>query len=439
MPFSLFSCYCYVNERSVTVTKNDIIKAAFRVWGRELYINTSLSQISGELGVSKAALYRHFKNKDALLEAMFSSYFDDFASFIKNAYDKAVSLGTEDAANRCEGGLIMMRTIAEYYLRNRDTFVFSFIRVFNSRDKENMIYEFRMRGIDFERLVERESAGALFPSNTHLTLTTLIFYTAEFHRVNKKTGEAPSDKLIKDTLAEMENRIIKGLSLNPEKVLAIDYRALEQQAAGKQYEDTETNALLRAVAQAVAEAGPWEASMEMVARRSGLSKSGLYAHFKNKQDMVRQLFMTEFTRMINYAKLQIETTEDAEKQLYLVIISIADYLRSRPEILVAMEWIKTRRLELGEGALKQLRKTIADIKTEVILRQDRNQLVQIAQWILFMVVNTMAWYPRTEGSLTEGSLTGSSLINKTPELPNESLRLLFKFIALGLEGLKREE
>jgi AcrR family transcriptional regulator len=45
--------------------------------------------------------------------------------------------------------------------------------------------------------------------------------------------------------------------------------------------------------------------MEMVARRSGLSKSGLYAHFKNKQDMLNRFFITEFTRIANYAKAQI--------------------------------------------------------------------------------------------------------------------------------------
>ncbi|MDR0472401.1 MAG: TetR/AcrR family transcriptional regulator [Treponema sp.] len=40
------------------MTKNDIIKAAFRVWGREFYQTASLSELALELGASKAALYR---------------------------------------------------------------------------------------------------------------------------------------------------------------------------------------------------------------------------------------------------------------------------------------------------------------------------------------------------------------------------------------------
>jgi AcrR family transcriptional regulator len=38
------------------MTKQDIIKAAFRAWGRELYQTMSLTQIADELNVTKPAL-----------------------------------------------------------------------------------------------------------------------------------------------------------------------------------------------------------------------------------------------------------------------------------------------------------------------------------------------------------------------------------------------
>ena len=400
------------------MTRNDIIKAAFKVWGRELYRTTSLTEIALELGVSKAALYRHFKDKDALLEALNPAFFDECAAFIKTGCEKAAA-----AASRREAQLIVLRTIAEYYVRNREAFVFSLIRVYNNQGRTNATDEFKIRGIHFEQLVSEKSDN--YPSVMQLILATSVFCVANYHHQNQNN--------VNLILTQIEDRIKKGLKLDTRKITALDYEALERQASETIYEDTENNALLRAVAEAVAEAGPWDASMEMVARRSGLSKSGLYAHFKNKQDMLDQLFISEFSRIVNSAKIQLETSNVPEVQLYLAIMSIVYYLRSRPEILVAIDWIKTRRLELGKGIPALISKAITSLKLETVKKLDKHMLLEIAQWILFMIVNTLAWWP----SKPEGVCTGHNIewAKNTKEIPNESFRLLFRFIALGLEGL----
>jgi len=393
------------------MTRDDIIKAAFKVWGRELYRTTSLNEIAQELGVSKTALYRHFKDKDSILEAMYPAYFDDCAAFIKNGCDKAANLSSKREAH-----LIIMRTIAEYFIRNSEAFIFSLARVFDNRDRKTISEEFRKRGIDFEQMITKTGENTSYPSKMQLILATLFFCIAYFHHKNYESGAIPTEETIKAALAQIEDRIGKGLRLDAAKIAALDYESLEKMAAGTVYEDTEHNALLKAVAEAVAEAGPWNASMEMVARRSGLSKSGLYAHFKNKQDMLDKLFVTEFNRIANFARAQIETYDTVEDQLYLAIISIVYYLRSRPEILVAIDWIKTRQLKLGKGVSDEIFRIVGDLKLEAIRDQDLYVLGEIAHWILFMIVNTLAWRP----------LKG---------IPNESFRFLFQYVSLGLEGL----
>ena len=139
------------------MTNDDIIRAAFKVWGRDLYRTKSLTQIARELGVSKPALYRHFKDKNALLDAMYTAFFDEYAAFIKEGYDRAVS--TEDQRER---NLLMMRTIAEYYARYGEAFVFSLFRVYSRQERENTGDEFRARGIDMRRLIYRGSRYRLF-------------------------------------------------------------------------------------------------------------------------------------------------------------------------------------------------------------------------------------------------------------------------------------
>ena len=402
------------------MTNEDIIKAAFKVWGRELYRTTSLAEIAQELGVSKPALYRHFKDKDALLDAMYTSYYDDCASFIKPGCEKAAK------AESCkEAYILLMRTITEYYLKNREAFGFSLVRVYNSRDKEIVNREFAKRGIDFNHLVEKIEPE--YPPVMQLVMATLVFFTAEFHRKNGKSIEEPTSEEINNILSEIEGRIKNGLGMDKAKMDAINYEDLERRAARMLFDEAEDNTLLKAVAEAIAEGGPWDTSMEMVAKRSGLSKSGLYAHFKNKQDMLGQLFITEFNRMVNFAKAQIETSEIHEDQLYLAIITIVHYLRERREILLAIDKLKTRQLELGKEIYSRLFRIIKSIKLEAIRNFDTRRLVDFAQWILFMIVNTLAWRPI--------EIENNEWLKNVSEVSNKSFRFLFRYIALGLEGV----
>ena len=399
-----------------------------------MYRTMSLTKVALELGVSKPALYRHFRDKDALLEAMHCAFFDDFSGFIREGYNRAIHAGDKRTSY-----LIWLRTIAEYYALNRDFFTFSLIQVYSRRDRASLSNEFRSRGVDFGHPALIDDLPLSYPSKMQLGMATLIFNIAEFHHLDlKKHGPVSKADGIKSYLLEIERFITKGLCLDEASVNALNYRELEERARGLEYDDTETNVLLRAVAGAVAEAGPWNASMEMVARRSGLSKSGLYAHFKNKQEMIAKLFITEFTRIVNFAKARIESSEVSEEQLYLAIISVVNYLRSRPEILMAIDWIKTRRLDLGKDVPGYLYRVIGTIKLEAVRNYDRHMLVRIAQWMLFMIVNTLALWPQDKTQQAEISIEGDGDISwarNAAEIPNESFRILFRFIALGLEGL----
>ena len=414
------------------MTNDDILRAAFRVWGRDFYRTTSLNTIALELGVSKTALYRHFKDKDALLDAMYAAYMDDCAGFLKNGYDKAIK-----AEDNREAFRIWTLAIAEYFVRNRDALIFSLIKVYNSHDTKSFYNEFRSRGIDFMHPVFLKKHAAVYPSRMQLSMATLIFCVTHFHHDGGELPDVPEEE-VKRILSEIDGLVSKGLGLDAERVAELDFMDLEQRAASTLIEETEDNALLRAVAGAVAEAGPWEASMEMVARRSGLSKSGLYAHFKSKQDMLTQLFITELTRIIKFAKIHIETSEVSEEQLYLAIISIVNYLRSRPEILIALDWIKTGRLDLEKEMLGHFYRIIGEIRQEAIQSHNRHLLVWAAQWILFMIVNTLALWQENKNPQAKGpgkQNRDTSWARNAAEIPNESFRALFRFIALGSEGL----
>jgi AcrR family transcriptional regulator len=267
---------------------------------------------------------------------------------------------------------------------------------------------------------------------------TTNFWISLFHRFEYAPQDKPSEEEIQKALVSINKRVSSGLGLKAETVDALDYAALEHQVSQRVYEETEDNKLLRAVAGAVAEAGPWNAYMEMVAHRSGLSKSGLYAHFKNKKDMIAQLFITEFTRIVDYARMSIKGSETPEEQLYLVIISIVDYLRSRPEILIALDWIKTRRLELGLKDSPSVKhpvfsQVITDINLDALRGEGTAEEQRIGQWILFMIVANLMWGGGREPKVLCAGPRQCRTMDFSA-ITNESFRMLYRYITLGLKG-----
>jgi AcrR family transcriptional regulator len=427
LPKKIFSSMLYVTDRSVTfleargimgqLTKEDIIDAAFRTWGRLLYQQTSLSLLARDLGVTKAALYRHFKNKQALLDAMYQTYFNHFTAFVKDGYHKAV-----EAADLIESQFTMMRTIVEYYARHRDAFVFALFMVYGSRESEWIVAELERRGMDMRNIHPLEADVRAYPSILQLTLASLTFWMASFHKHRPALEGASPDEQIYRLIRWIEEKIAGGLGLRWEVVEGINFEELERALPQGLPESPEDGRLLKAVAGAVAAAGPWKASMDMVARRSGLSKSGLYAHFKNKQDMLGQLFFTEFERIVTYAERAIRVSTVPEEQFYLAIAGAADYLRSRPEILTALDWLKTRRIDLEYSTAPRLYRIFSAIKIngiEALAELSEPLKEHTAQWVLFLTANVLMHRP-----------SGMAV----SEIPNTSLRILYKFIALGING-----
>ena len=55
----------------MTNTKEKILVAALRLFAVNGYEAVSVSQIAGELGITKGALYKHYKNKRDIFNCIF--------------------------------------------------------------------------------------------------------------------------------------------------------------------------------------------------------------------------------------------------------------------------------------------------------------------------------------------------------------------------------
>jgi len=421
------------------MTKTEIIDAAFKVWGRNLYRKTSLSQLAGELGVSKPALYRHFSSKQALTTAMTERFFDDFAASIREDFNKA--LQTNDSE---EGLFTIIRSISVFFAKNAHALIFSLINIYDHNlDGRTIAESLKSRGADMSIIqVVIENKYSREPVSIRLIFATLTFLMSYYHKKNNSMETPFSDEDINKITSIICQTIKHGLGFTAEKT-ELNFENLEKLVDEMQL-TAQTEPFFKAVAEAVAQAGPWDVSMEMVAKKLGLSKSSLYGHFKNRKDMLRRLFVTEFKRIIDFAKQGIKLSPDTAQQLYLGIYSITVYLRSHPEILIAMGWIRTRKLELGKPEKHvEIFRLFEDVDIEPMRNAADEDKQRISHLILFLLINILT---RSVPQHTDTSKNLSWLCDElclssgdipSEKMQNNHIRLLYKFVTLGLGGLKR--
>jgi TetR/AcrR family transcriptional regulator, fatty acid metabolism regulator protein len=64
--------------------RQQILLAAIKLLGTKGYANMSINDIVAESGISKGGIYWHFKNKDAIIEAVFVSILDAQLAYIES-------------------------------------------------------------------------------------------------------------------------------------------------------------------------------------------------------------------------------------------------------------------------------------------------------------------------------------------------------------------
>ena len=339
--------------------KQEIIEAAFRVWGENSFRNTSLSSISKELGISKTALYRYYSGKAELIEAMEAH----FIELYQELSEKVISAREEESL---EGALesfleIFVRFFAEnfHYLR------FAQIHFLKKPDVGDMFLSvvFSRNQELFPDKVLSDHFGGRLPQIP--VVTRFIFAVTSFLLVANGCEEAPGANIaqkpqeeidVDSILTRCRELIIHGftgkkasadLTEKGERERRVpDFAAIEAGCRVKKSDYPETDRIIKAVSEVVARDGLWNATVESIARNLGMSKSSLYFYFENRDQMLWEMINRERHSLGKLLLQQSGKLESFEEKLYAYFVLFLRYVWGRPEFLAMMNWFRFQEFEI---------------------------------------------------------------------------------------------
>jgi AcrR family transcriptional regulator len=122
----------------VPETKENILHTALRLFARDGYEAASVSDIAGELGMTKGALYKHYKNKrdifDSIVESMYQIDFERAKKYgvPEETFDKSPSAYRNTAVDK-----IKVFIEAQFYFWTEDEFASNFRKMLTLEQYRN--------------------------------------------------------------------------------------------------------------------------------------------------------------------------------------------------------------------------------------------------------------------------------------------------------------
>lgn len=417
-----------------------ILQTAFQVWGESHFVNTSLASIAERLEVSKTALYRYFAGKDELIAAMQRQFGLDYCAAA------AAEMGDDDdiGLERVVGGVsrTMLRFLerepayltffSEYLLRRSIMEDGCLLETLPEEMRATVEHQARLlkRAIAHElghelgdEPEDRYDAMLRYAFLSAIYWSALYFMTPDMRPRRRVEGNGSARRFDRHArlVSEMVlHGVAGGLATEIGNLTAVEETAWRNPGTVL----TEDR-VLAAVEAVVAGFGFGEATIERIADHLGISKSSLYFHFKNKNEMFSELLARENELFLSeYRQVRDSFTQPSER-LYAYLVLQTAFFAHNPGVFKVVNWLWSQQLETVE--LPEDR--VVSIGAEFTYLQDEISAGRLRAgedgWLGVLVFFHIAGVMLFAQHLQDGILTRESL--------TESARTLF---LLGTHGVR---
>ncbi|ULQ59072.1 TetR/AcrR family transcriptional regulator [Brucepastera parasyntrophica] len=304
-------------DTTATISRREqIINAAFSAAHESE--QWSLADIAGRIGISKTAIYRHFKNREGIEQAMNDRFFREVGDVIARQDNITIS---------------SVRTAFTDFFRSHPEYLCFFIRnLFSLPGYALLLIDYLEN--EFPVIAETIQVIKQLPEDERDEITifiiknTLSIISGSFSEWNTKTAPEELYHILRNGIASHEVPDDKRL-FELETIAHIDTSELQNR-----------NKLFNAIAATVQEHGMANASIGRIAKEMGMAKSSLYNYYSTKQKMFSELIRNEVDSLQELITPRITSVDSVFEQMYITMCVYGNYLYLKPDILPVFNWMR---------------------------------------------------------------------------------------------------
>ena len=377
-----------------TLKKKQIIETAFKVWGEEFFYKTSLASLAKALGISKTALYRYFRNKETLIDEMRQVFLDVHRNICEEMTAEAEGKSFQERLELFHDKFL--RFYGENYWYYRFAFIFLLPHTAEGFHQIEEIRQLQHGMFPADQL--QQEFG--WKDQEVKAVQRFIFSVGTFllNRGNIKEVQE-IDQLTSEQLLDMNGKLVFEGMEGPAKIRMPNFEAVEEKCRLELEDLLPKDPLFAAISKVVAEEGLWDASLEKIAKMAGMSKSSLYFHFHDRNEMLWKMIDRERHQLGQLFLDRSEQLHSVEERIYAYFAIFAWYLSRRPEFLAVMNWFRFQQFHIEiphhmKGGMNKYIGFINEAEQSGKLRTDVLDTITKARWINYLLIqeiNNMYW------------------------------------------------
>ena len=333
-------------EQNLHTTKDQIVEAVFTLSEENLFDRISLSAIAEQVGISKAAIFKHFKNKDCLMAAAQDKLFDDIASLLlenqKLYSDIYISQeGLESAISRIIS-----------FFTERKGYLFYVVKKFASSPHFESVIAIELQKRNVKRTLlsyDISDKGELQIIDRRLyVLETYTIASLTFFLLSRTAYEKKGVKLLSvQQFSEKSGNFLlnglgtKELSLTEERKTELDKFCI---LTADQFPPE--NRIFSAFASVLDQEGAAGITVEHIAEKLSMAKSSLYSYFKNKNELVLTLVTKELLNLVDVIEERQKYAMTSYERIYMYLQICLSYFILRPAVIPVGGWLRFRKKTL---------------------------------------------------------------------------------------------
>ncbi len=298
-------------------TKERILRETLFAFSSLRFEDISLAMIAKRVGVSKTAIFRHFKNKQELFDTLETQVLNQILVLRDQllAIDKSALPETESRSK-------VFEVLALFFSEKPELLPYLIQRAFNSQSSVATTTLLEVFGTSDIRSVQK-----------CFDMATMCFFLMQM------VSDYPGDTAMIHQYADSVSLLIEhGFpcfgSITVQRMEELD--SIAEVSA----QETTQDRFFIALGRVLEQYSPLGISVERVAAELGLANSTLYATYANKETLIRQTVIKEFLNFGTVLTKRLACAQSLSEAIYVVLATSSSYCaRSIPLSDCIISWI----------------------------------------------------------------------------------------------------